>query len=315
MSHVGHAGHVGGHGCPHGSDKLFCSSNPGNLVVTYHYVRPENSDGVTALTPEEFDDQLAMIARTHRFVTCEEFVATHASRGGMALVTFDDAVRDQYEYAAELLEARAVPAVFFAPMRPYAQEDFRGINRSPWTTQHLVHALAQEIGWAEFERRVDAILGPVQIDTAEMDRLYHYEVQSKRRLKYTLAFALPEKPVREALQEINARIGLAASDWFMSADELLELQSAGHSLGGHGFDHVPFSTLTPMQQAAEMHRSQMVMAGLFGAMPRALAYPFGRTTAESDVIARGCGYTHGFTTENRVDAKFVGERLAVRAAA
>jgi peptidoglycan/xylan/chitin deacetylase (PgdA/CDA1 family) len=294
---------------------------PGSLVVTYHYVRPENSEGVTGVSPDEFDAQLAAIGQSHRFVTVHEFIAMHDERarhpqrdtGGdpIALVTFDDALRDQYEFAADVLDRRGVPAVFFAPMRPFADDAERGENRSPWTTQHLLHALAEELGWRELERRVDEALGPVPIDAAAMNHLYHYEVESKRRLKYTMAFALPEPRARGVLQWINQSVGLLASEWFMSAHELLELQSSGHAVGGHGFDHVAFSNLTPREQAAEMQRSQAVMSRLLGAMPRSIAFPFGRSTSETAIIALGCGYTHCFTTENRVDAKYLDATLGV----
>ena len=54
---------------------------------------------------------------------------------GLVLVTFDDAVSDQYVHALPILEEYQVPSVIFAPMRPYSDESDR------WTTQHLLHAL------------------------------------------------------------------------------------------------------------------------------------------------------------------------------
>src|SRR4051794_14692788 len=112
----------------------------------YHYVRPSNSEGVTGITPQELGEQLDLVTARYRAVTAEEFVETHAEQSGMALITFDDAVSDQYDHAFPVLEDRGVPAVVFAPMRPYSDEADR------WTTQHLLHALAQELGFAELER-------------------------------------------------------------------------------------------------------------------------------------------------------------------
>ena len=278
-----------------------------NLVAMYHYIRPRNSDGVTGITPEQLVRQLQLIGEHYRFVTLEEYVATHEHASGMALVTFDDAVSDQYDYAFPVLEDMAIPAVVFAPMRPFSDEP------DPWSTQHLFHALAEHLGWSESERRVDAVLGPVEIDREAMDRLYQYEVPSKRRMKYTLAFVIDQARVRAVLSEVNASVGLKAADWFVSAEQLLEIQSAGHAIGGHGFDHVPYDTLTPKQQAADMHRAQSTMSATFGAMTRALAYPFGRFTPETESIARGCGYSHCFPVEGRVDAKFLEDDLRATA--
>lgn len=274
---------------------------PRNLVVTYHYVRPENSDGVVGVTPEEFREHLRVIKSRYRPVTAAEFVARHGRESGLALVTFDDALKDQYEFAFPVLEDEGVPAVFFAPMRPFSDEPDR------WCTQHLLHALAQALGWVELEKRVGPLIAPllsgVAVDRAAMDRLYHYEAPHKRHLKYVLAFVLDHGQVTGVLRRLNRSVGLLPEEWYMSAGQLLALQNAGHSLGGHGFDHVPFNTLTAERQVAEMQRSQELMGRLFGARARTMAYPFGRSTLETEAIARACGYTHCFGTEERVDAK------------
>jgi peptidoglycan/xylan/chitin deacetylase (PgdA/CDA1 family) len=275
----------------------------GNLVVTYHYVRPTSSDGVTGITPQEFDQHLAEIGRRFEFVSADDFVASHQRRSGMALITFDDATRDQFEFASPVLARHGVKAVFYAPMRPFSDEPNR------WCSQHLLHALAQELGWSEFERRVNAVAGKVDIDCAAMDRLYHYEVPHKRRLKYVLAFALSSEDATRLLHQINANVGLRAEDWYMSADQVRELQGAGHALGGHGFDHVPFTTLLPPQQAIEMHRAVSTMNRLFGRRSRTIAWPFGRFDDHTILIAQQCGYTLAFSTEDRVDAKFLLQHL------
>ncbi len=301
-----------------------------HVVVTYHYVRPSNSDGVTGITPAAFATQIRFIQKSHRIVTVEEFVHSHVDESNLALLTFDDAVRDQYEHAAPVMADLGVPCVLFAPMRPYATPDEirtfdNSAGRSPleaptrsdtrWCTQHLLHALAQELGWAEFESRANTQLlaancGDIAIDTDHMNRLYHYEVQSKRRLKYLFAFALQHDRATEVLHAVNTHVGLLASDWFCTRRQLHELQSAGHALGGHGFDHLAYTTLAPMRQAADMHMALAVMSREFGSMNRALAYPFGQSDAATVAIAAQLGYTHQFDTNARVDAKFLRSHLA-----
>ncbi len=51
---------------------------PANLVVTYHYVRPANSDGVTGVTPEQFAAQLHLIRSSYEIVPADAFVARQA---------------------------------------------------------------------------------------------------------------------------------------------------------------------------------------------------------------------------------------------
>jgi peptidoglycan/xylan/chitin deacetylase (PgdA/CDA1 family) len=277
-----------------------------HFVATYHYVRECNSDGVTGITPHEFREHLRLIQARYRVVTVEEFAAVHGAADGLALLTFDDALRDQF-LAASILDEFGLPGVFFAPMRPYSDEPDR------WCTQHLLHSLANELGWTELERRIAPHLAGLEIDQREVDRLYHYEVPTKRRLKYALAFALPAEQAATILREINGAVGLRAEDWYMTADQLRALEDAGHALGGHGFDHVPYNTLTPKAQAADMHRAVRTMNERFGTLARALAYPFGGHTAVTAALAASCGYTYCFDTTERVDAKYFRDEFARRA--
>lgn len=285
--------------------RLAPRSSSTHIVATYHYIREHASEGVTGLTPREFRDQIVAIQSRYRIVSAAQFAAWRAEERGLALITFDDAVRDQY-LAAGILADLDVPAVFFAPMRPFSDEPDR------WCSQHLLHALADELGWRELQMRIEPHLAGVEIDTARMNQLYHYEVPHKRRLKFAMAFARSRGQARDILREINASVGLQAGDWFMSVQQLRQLQDAGHCLGGHGFDHVPYTSLSPMEQAADMHRAMQTMTRLFGPMPRPLAFPFGRADSHTLALARSCGYTMTFGTDDRVDAKFLMEELAQR---
>lgn len=277
----------------------------GHFVATYHYIRERDSDGVTGITPDAFRSQVLAIQDHYDIVSTEEYVARAYHEDSLALITFDDAVKDQ-ALAAEILDDLGVPGVFFAPMRPYSNETDR------WCAQHLLHALAQHLGWAEFERRAMGLLGNVAIDVERMNALYHYEVPHKRRSKYALAFAVPPLRASEILREMNASVGLRADEWYMSEAELRSLQDRAHALGGHGFDHVPYTSLSPTDQAADMRRAATTMSQLFGERPRMLAYPFGRFDATTGELARECGYTMAFSTADRVDAKYVMDELARR---
>ncbi len=286
---------------------------PRNLVVTYHYVRERNSDGVTGVTPGRFRRQVEAIGRRYEIVTAPEWDAFAATTDGLALITFDDAVRDQHEVAFPILEDLAAPCVVFTPMRPYAPDPARG--EDAWITQHLLHALAQELGWEELEGRVRGRIGDPPVDGARMDALYHYEEPRKRRLKFLMAFALPPERAGRVLRAINDDPAdgprLRAGDWFAGVEGLREMQAAGHAIGGHGFDHLPYSEMTPKQEASDMQRALAAQSALFGAMPRPLALPFGRASARTRGIARSLGYTSVFGTAERVDAKDLDALLGI----
>ncbi|MDF1810359.1 MAG: polysaccharide deacetylase family protein [Phycisphaerales bacterium] len=286
---------------------------PKHFIATYHYVRPTNSDGVTGITPEDFERQIKLISNTYTLVSADEFVTREHTETGLALITFDDAVLDQYRYATPILERLGVPATFYSPMRPFAFE-FDDQPDEQWISQHLLHALAQELGWNELEQRFDAELKSLNmhpnIDTDRMNELYHYEVPQKRQLKFTIAFVLDQNIVSSILKNINRDIQLKARDWFMNREQLVNLQSRGFDLGGHGFDHLPYSTMSPVEQRADLQRSRDTLDRIAGIRQRTLAYPFGRSDNDTESIARELGYTRCFNTHERVDAMNVEQILS-----
>jgi peptidoglycan/xylan/chitin deacetylase (PgdA/CDA1 family) len=287
------------------------------LVLTYHYVRPANSEGVTGLTPAAFDRQIALVKTRYRLVSSQEFAeGAAAGETGMGLITFDDGVLDQFVYAAPVLARHRAPAVFYCPMRPVAEAvDFDAYEaaigrddpagRCGWCVQHLLHALAQELGFGELERRVRGALAAsgreVTIDEAAMNRLYHYEVVGKRWLKYVMAFVLDQAAAGAILRTINRGVGLDHRDWFCSAAQLASLQDAGHELGAHGFDHAAYTTLDLQGQGADMLAAKVTMDRLFGQRARGIAFPFGRADQWTWGLVDELGYRPSFTTAQRVD--------------
>ena len=59
-----------------------------------------------------------------------------------------------------------------------------------------------------------------------------------------------------------------------------------------------------------MARAAAIMERLFGRRDRAIAYPFGRHDACTRALVSEFGYTHAFTTDERVDCKFLDDALA-----
>lgn len=301
---------------------------PDNIVLTYHYVRPVNSEGVTAITPDDFSQQLTWLSRRYTIVGVDEFIHQRARSKNLALITFDDAVLDQFTHAFPVLESHRAKAVFYAPMRPIADaHDFAKYesalghldpaHRSGWCSQHLLHALAEHLGFQALEGLVRQHLasqpsGIPAVDLEAMNRLYHYEVPAKRWLKYLMAFTLSPQHSASLLHAINLRVNLDHRDWFCSIEHLRQMQAAGHALGGHGFDHLALTTLSLEGQALDLLLAKETMDRHFGARPRSIAFPFGRADDITFRITQALGYTQTFTTEDRIDCAQLARHIQPR---
>lgn len=110
-----------------GSGALFLSSllpaKDSLLVLNHHRIGNSADDdfdpGVFSATPEELDQQIALLKRRFTLVTLEEAIQFANSNGKPAsgrcrvLFTFDDGYLDNYTNAFPVLQSHGVQGVFF----------------------------------------------------------------------------------------------------------------------------------------------------------------------------------------------------------
>ncbi|MFQ5491847.1 MAG: hypothetical protein ACE5GE_14100, partial [Phycisphaerae bacterium] len=132
---------------------------------------------------------------------------------------------------------------------------------------HQVHLLQVKLGddrfaeevtrWLVDARPGDDWLGAV--DGQQARSVYHYETPERARLKYLLAFVLPielRNCMIEALFERHVGSSRALADqWYMGLDDLVLLEGAGHTVGGHGFAHDPLLRWPAQAQRLDLSRS------------------------------------------------------------
>jgi len=94
------------------------AEKPHLLALVYHHVHPTQSNYLT-ITPETFEAHLeSLTAAGYQGITASQLAACVASGTPLpersVLITFDDAWRNQYDYAVPALEKHGFPATFFA---------------------------------------------------------------------------------------------------------------------------------------------------------------------------------------------------------
>jgi methionyl-tRNA formyltransferase/peptidoglycan/xylan/chitin deacetylase (PgdA/CDA1 family) len=127
------------------------------VVLLYHRVNDEMRDQLT-IGIEQFDQQMALLARRCRLVDIRDVVAGRVTRDTtrpIVAVTFDDGYRDNYEHAFPVLLRNRVPAAFFVSTGKIGVDvafdhDLRRIGHGlpTMTWEHLreMHAAGYTIG-------------------------------------------------------------------------------------------------------------------------------------------------------------------------
>ena len=292
---------------------------PACLVVMYHYVRPatalhclppfSSGECIDALTVEAFEAQLDSLCEHFEPISWPQLYAWREGAGDLPrrsfLLTFDDGLADQARYVAPILDRRGLHGTFFISGAVLATQQM--------LSAHMIHLLLARLGQQRFSEAVQGLLHEMKglpqdwlrDDSwhGEASRVYYYETPDRARLKYLLSMRLPHAVRNLALRRLfETHIGSPrrwAEDWYLSWEDLVHLQSRGHTVGGHGFSHEPYGRLSDREQRLDLTKTAHVLRDGLGPEMRPFSYPYGSLTDQSAALCRKVGFAHAFTTQER----------------
>jgi peptidoglycan/xylan/chitin deacetylase (PgdA/CDA1 family) len=280
------------------------------IAVAYHYIRP-SFDGpyqsIHGITPAELEAQLRLLGGVGEFVEPRELRAAVRDGGRLPargiLVTLDDGLREQFEWALPVFDRLGVTPLVFVNTQPIAQHAV--------CTVHKIHLLRARTAPEEFLAllRTHADRSGIDVTLSEDDDaracgVYRYDAPEAARLKYLLNFRLAgeasEALVGSCFRDVFGDDEAAISaELYMDREQIREIGARG-SLGSHGHRHLPLGLMSPAAAREDLGTSLDCLATWTGARPFALAYPYGTCEACSDQvgeIAAELGIELGFTGE------------------
>lgn len=275
------------------------------LAVMYHYVRDREPDrGIRGMDDAAFERQLDQLCQLLTPIAWPTLHAWRAGRGTMPddalLLTFDDGLSDHFEIVAPVLDRRGIHGLFFVPTSAVACDRMLHAHRVHLLLSHLgVDGLTEAVGESLVGESIEGF--PLSDDEArQAERIFHYEERGLAHLKHLLTNVVPI-PTRDRLliDLFAARVGDErdhARRWYMSWDQVVDLQSRGHTIGGHGHRHEPLGRMAVAEQVRDFVHCHTLLTRHAGDRPRPFSYPFGGC---NDDIARRCafaGFANGFTT-------------------
>ncbi len=294
------------------------SGGPRCLVVMYHYVHdqetlprpglPSIPPGIPGLTSRDFRVQIDRLCALMEPIDWPTLYAWMCGRGSIPercfMLTFDDGLADHAETVLPILRERGLRGVFFVPgvilishrlLPAHELHLLLALLDERTLEQELLSYLAQHKG--------DDTDWMASVDPAAAQAMYYYEPPGRARLKYLLTMRLPPDLRLEAVDALFERhVGASARwapHWYLSWDDLAKMESLGHTVGGHGYRHEPYSRMTPAQHREDVRRTAAVLRGGLGPDIRPFSYPYGQCDEESCAACREAGFAHAFTTERR----------------
>jgi len=211
------------------------------------------------------------------------------------LITFDDGLKEQYEFGLSILDSLNIPALFFANSINFEQKKV--------STVHKIHLLRSIISSDDFLKSILKIDSSKikSINTFRAKKIYIYDDEKSAVLKYILNFGLTyaeqEKIISKLFLVHYDEVEVLKSLYFNDLN-LIELASKGF-LGSHTHSHYPLGLLKTEEVILELQNSKNFFEKLTTTTINSVAYPYGTQescTVEVAEIAKKIGYKLGFTT-------------------
>ena len=275
-------------------------------ISNYHYIREDFStpySSIFGVVPTAFKQQLKLLKNEGDLITPSEFIANYdylvTSKDNFFFVTFDDGLKEQFDFAVPILDELGVQAIFFA----------NSMNREEHrvTTVHKIHLLRSLIPSHVLldylkEQKV-AMLTQAELQQAKTN--YRFDDEAAAELKYLLNFKMDFDRQELLVHSIFEKYFLESKileSLYMTKSQLQYLANL-NCLGSHTHAHYPLGLLSEDKLIYELEHSKIYLEDLTGKAIQMIAYPYGTTEACTNLVAETAvkvGYLYGFTTKKGV---------------
>ena len=281
--------------------------SPEPVILMYHRVAaPPFDPWGLSVSPDNFERQLAQLARRRQIFQLREFIAR--SRAGTlppkaVAITFDDGYLDNLVTAAPILQAFGAPATLFLASGPMATgsrywwDELARIVFSPGALKGGITIGAQPVRIAQPAMRADERPGTEW-------RAWHEPATERQALHYKLwqdMRVLPPPEIDLVLAALRLLCGEAADEDAPRAMSQAEARTLAaettFSLEGHTIDHPDLPSQPDAEVSAQVRGGMAAIEALTGAAATGFAYPYGRTDARVQGLVRAAGVQWACTTQ------------------
>ncbi|WP_369803200.1 polysaccharide deacetylase family protein [Flavobacterium sp. LM5] len=217
------------------------------------------------------------------------------SKENFHFITFDDGLKEQYDYALPIVDELEIPAVFFV--------NSSNLSEKKVSTVHKIHLLRSILSSDEFCKQLftsNAVEVSV-LDSNRAKNIYQYDDEKSAILKYVLNFKMNYKAQESVINKIFVQYfeeDDVLENLYMSKESLTALAHRGF-LGSHSHHHYPLGLLPLETIKFEIQSSKTILEEITNTKIELIAYPFGTKeacTADVAEIAKNEGFKFGFTT-------------------
>jgi peptidoglycan/xylan/chitin deacetylase (PgdA/CDA1 family) len=280
------------------------------VVSNYHYIRPHFEapyPSIFGVTPEQFETQLLLLKSEFVPITPKQFVSNFhqilADSQKYLLITFDDGLREQYEYALPILDALEMEALFFANSLYYDQHKVSTVHKL-----HLIRSqIASSLLLQQIEDELDLHLSDKEKESALAT--YIYDTSEAATVKYLLNFKMDFAQQERFANQMFASYfeeENVGPELYFTRQQLVDLAQR-NCLGSHTHSHYPLGLLSQEKIHAEIEKTLHIFEKITNHRPLAISYPYGTYEAAPEhvsTLAKQSGHSVGFMATRGLNDQF-----------
>lgn len=283
------------------------------LVLTYHRVIPRDlcpggRRPPNTLFTDEFDSQMAFVARRFRVLTGEELLAFIQGKDSLPwyslAITFDDGYENNYTHALPILQKYGLHAVFFLTTHLIGQN-----SQSFWFDR--LDRLLSVVPLAEIRERLSQLVPSLPVTLGTSVQGCFKTLSSARQLELLDSL---EREFSDARIPVFNRTVHGLMSW----DQVRSMVSAGMTIGSHTANHQILAAVTPEEAYKELLSSRLRIERETGQTCWCFAYPNGKRQdfrPSDELTVKGVGYLCAFTqisgSINSHTPRYVLRRIAI----
>ncbi len=278
-------------------------------AIMYHYVRPDSPEYpfFRHLHIDEFVKQLEYFGNEFGFLSQDEFARSLAimePQKGLIL-TFDDGLKDHFQYVLPELERRGLWGIFYITTSPYVTGKLIDV--------HSIHMLLGKFGGSVIAEVLQKLVADEYLSHSHIEefRTLTYSRQKnsndtvyvKRLLNYFIDYKFRQGIIDQLMLQFFPNETTLVEEFYMTRAELAGMSRKGMVLGSHTMNHPVLSKLSVSEQEEEIVSSYDLLEAIAGKQTlKTFCYPYGGfhtfTKATEEVLDRN-DFAFSFNVESK----------------